>query len=729
MARRQVSVRLTPEGGRRTKQELRDVGEAGERGFRKLGREVAAANERMARFARQARLVARVAATVLGAGLAVVVRRTLAAIDGQAKLAQSLNTTTASLQVVTRAGELAGVSFGEIQQSLIQLERRLSLAARQGGPAADALARLGLSADELQRVPVDERLALIQDRLEALVPAGERAAISAQLFGDRAGVVFSRIDSASLERANRELREFGVLLSEDQAAQIQRTNDALSRLRLLFTGLANRLTAAVAPALEFLADGFAAITNVSSPLGQALQGLIDNLGRVAAVVAALATAMAVRWVAGFAAAVVSVKGLATALALLRVALLRLPFVAILALMSEGIFRFSELVTATGSWSEALRLLSDVASEVWARISRGGASLQSSLTSVWLNIRAAWVGTLGQMQADYAAFLRTVNEGFEAVGFGPVVDAFSAETGAVELRRSADALAERGRQFGVLAGLQRQGLGDPLRSLEAIREALANPPTPAPFTPPAAATALPETAAGGGGAGGPAIGQVQARLVTPDMIAQINTGVRKTGEEAAAAADSFERMGQVITGPLQDFVRQGEFNLRSLADTGARILSGFADKLITSAFKPLEDALGSLFKGLSDSGGGGLGGVFSSLLGGVGSLFGFAKGAAFQAGQVVPFATGTVISQPTLFPMAGGRTGLMGERGPEAIMPLRRGRGGSLGVEASAAQPQVTVQNNVMLDPGELLERGLSTRRGERAVQRVVSRIQGGVARA
>ncbi|MEL6208673.1 MAG: phage tail tape measure protein, partial [Pseudomonadota bacterium] len=107
----------------------------------------------------------------------------------------------------------------------------------------------------------------------------------------------------------------------------------------------------------------------------------------------------------------------------------------------------------------------------------------------------------------------------------------------------------------------------------------------------------------------------------------------------------------------------------------------------------------------------------------------AKGAAFQAGQVVPFATGAVISQPTLFPMAGGRTGLMGERGPEAIMPLRRGRGGSLGVEASAAQPQVTVQNNVMLDPGELLERGLSTRRGERAVQRVVSRIQGGVARA
>jgi phage-related minor tail protein len=50
-------------------------------------------------------------------------------------------------------------------------------------------------------------------------------------------------------------------------------------------------------------------------------------------------------------------------------------------------------------------------------------------------------------------------------------------------------------------------------------------------------------------------------------------------------------------------------------------------------------------------------------------------------NVVPFANGGIVGSPTLFPLSGGRTGLMGEAGPEAIMPLKRGRDGKLGVQA------------------------------------------------
>jgi len=63
-----------------------------------------------------------------------------------------------------------------------------------------------------------------------------------------------------------------------------------------------------------------------------------------------------------------------------------------------------------------------------------------------------------------------------------------------------------------------------------------------------------------------------------------------------------------------------------------------------------------------------------------SLFNFADGGVFQQGKVTPFAYGGVVNKPTLFPMANG-AGLMGEAGPEAIMPLRRDRSGRLGVEA------------------------------------------------
>ncbi|MDK9698363.1 MAG: phage tail tape measure protein, partial [Siculibacillus sp.] len=51
----------------------------------------------------------------------------------------------------------------------------------------------------------------------------------------------------------------------------------------------------------------------------------------------------------------------------------------------------------------------------------------------------------------------------------------------------------------------------------------------------------------------------------------------------------------------------------------------------------------------------------------------------------------IVSTPTYFPMAGGTTGLMGEAGAEAILPLARGPGGRLGVSAAGGTAtQVTV---------------------------------------
>jgi lambda family phage tail tape measure protein len=72
---------------------------------------------------------------------------------------------------------------------------------------------------------------------------------------------------------------------------------------------------------------------------------------------------------------------------------------------------------------------------------------------------------------------------------------------------------------------------------------------------------------------------------------------------------------------------------------------------------------------------------------------FEKGGAFVQGRVMPFAKGGVVAQATAFPMRGA-TGLMGEAGPEAIMPLARGADGRLGVQAAGASRPVTVVMNI-----------------------------------
>ena len=75
-------------------------------------------------------------------------------------------------------------------------------------------------------------------------------------------------------------------------------------------------------------------------------------------------------------------------------------------------------------------------------------------------------------------------------------------------------------------------------------------------------------------------------------------------------------------------------------------------------------------------------IQAAIAGAVKKMFGLASGGVIQGGRLQPYAQGGVVSRPTVFPMANGDVGLMGEAGPEAVMPLKRGPSGRLGVEVT-----------------------------------------------
>lgn len=408
MAEKRVSVRLAVVGGREVRAELQGIGDAGEQGFRRLSREMDAANSRVAAFYRRVQIAAAAAATAFAAGAAAMIRSGLQVVDAQAKLAQSLGTTVESIQVLERAGELAGVSMSGIEQATKDLTRRLSQAAAGTGPAVAALERLGLSASALLALPLDERVGRINQAIEDFVPAAERAAVAGQLFGEEGSIAISRIDTATLRQATQDVRDFGVVVSEQDADQIERTNDAISRLGLIWRGLSNQLAVAAAPALEAVADALAAISRTTGPLGQGIRLLFDNIGRLASIAAAFAAFIAGRWVAGMVVAAASVRGLATALVFLRGALIRTGIGALIVAAGELIYQFGRLVQATGGFGAALGLLGDVAAEVWDRIGLLAGVLKARIDAAWSGIQASIADALqASLEAVVAFGNRTI----------------------------------------------------------------------------------------------------------------------------------------------------------------------------------------------------------------------------------------------------------------------------------------------------------------------------------
>ncbi|MFA0994723.1 MULTISPECIES: phage tail tape measure protein [Pseudomonas syringae group] len=131
-----------------------------------------------------------------------------------------------------------------------------------------------------------------------------------------------------------------------------------------------------------------------------------------------------------------------------------------------------------------------------------------------------------------------------------------------------------------------------------------------------------------------------------------------GQTQSLISDAFDGAEDVLT----EFVKTGKLSFKSLADS-------IVDDLIRIQVR--KALVGAVSSFASSGLGSGIASVFQAD-GGVWDrgVQKFAKGAAF---------TNSIVNTPTLFGMAGGKTGMAGEEGPEAIMPLTRAADGSLGV--------------------------------------------------
>ena len=151
----------------------------------------------------------------------------------------------------------------------------------------------------------------------------------------------------------------------------------------------------------------------------------------------------------------------------------------------------------------------------------------------------------------------------------------------------------------------------------------------------------------------------------DKLKQFQSGLKSVQE---SMADVVIKGIKGMEDALVNFVMTGKLNFRNLANSIIKDMARIA--IQESITKPFTNFIQGLFTKNAD-------------------------GNAFVNGQVQKYAYGGIVNRPTLFPMANGGIGLMGEAGsPEAILPLRRGSNGRLGVESNGGGSTVI---NVSVD--------------------------------
>ncbi len=186
----------------------------------------------------------------------------------------------------------------------------------------------------------------------------------------------------------------------------------------------------------------------------------------------------------------------------------------------------------------------------------------------------------------------------------------------------------------------------------------------------------------------------------DQLASLDASLAESGVVTQAFASELDKMQSAIAATSRDaevLSRGLSRGLRSAFD--GLVFDGMraSDALEAVARSAVNTAYSAAIKPVTKH----FGGLLADGLAGL-----FADGASFAQGRVMPFASGGVVSGPTYFPMRGG-VGLMGEAGPEAIMPLARGADGRLGVRTEGGGRPVQVVMNISTPDAASFQRSQS----------------------
>lgn len=199
-----------------------------------------------------------VIATAAAGAFVALTKASFESIDQLAKVSDRLGVSTEAMRTLQVAADLAGVSQDMLTKSLQKQQKALVDAADGAGTSGQAFARLGLNAQALINMPVDQQFATIAEALAGVDNVARRNALAFEIWGSKAGEMINLAmgGTAGMEELKQLLEDLNVTVSRFDASKIEQANDAVSLAKLAFQGLGNTIAIAVAPYVTALANDF-----------------------------------------------------------------------------------------------------------------------------------------------------------------------------------------------------------------------------------------------------------------------------------------------------------------------------------------------------------------------------------------------------------------------------------------------------------------------------------------
>jgi len=654
--------------------------------------------------------VAGLGAAFKGLGAAFAVGGFTAAVKGAIDLADNMRDlsqrTGVGIETLGQfkvAAELSGTSIEGVAKGLTLLNKNLVAAATAGGPAAAAFKTIGVATTETDGTlrKADKVFLDVADRFATLRDGPEKAALAMKIFG-KSGAELIPI----LNLGSKEIQRFGLGIGPDFANKADAFNDSLGIMKAQVTVLTVQVGSALLPVLSGLvtvvAQGVTFVGNLAAEFYKAIGGAA-GLQQIAATL--IKTMVVLGSVTAGVFIATNVTTFATALR------------GVLTVLRPMVILQRTLLAIETARASVLGVIAALQTPGPAQTKAIAAVATGTLGTF------ALVAGVGKMIDDLTKRIGdTLGKGLQMPNIptpppGTTPDISALRTGDGGKQKAKDEAARRKEALLASQEALKQSRGE----LAVTRET--NPVKKIALDYEEKRRAL--IAASDKAFREALSGEQQAniqRKLSIDLrkleIQGINEGTQAfkdfygAGFEAGMSGELFYVSVEKTTSAMQDFNLGITGYIESIGTLGTNL-----SNLAQSGFKGLEDAIVSMtttgtfnfqqfalsiveettrmvtrlliiapilqgLRNLLTPGASGLGGLLK-VAGGLNPTVGFANGG--------------IVNRPTMFTFANGgagQFGLMGEAGPEAIMPLRRGRDGRLGVQSAGGGGAVSVTVNV-----------------------------------